>query len=685
MTDRPLVVAGLRLVGGAAEESVVPGSRTVGRKQKLLSSTVFDDPLAAADFLANILEASTEYSIIGKDLDGTIELWNEGARRLYGYEPEDMIGTVNASILHAREDVATGLPARMIATALEAGKFDGLVVRRRKDGTTFTARVVMTPRRNSHGVPIGFLLISKDISDETRLNQELVTANGDLLDANRHKTTFLANMSHELRTPLNAILGFSELLIDVTGDRFPTATRTRFLEQIHSSGKHLLALINDILDLSKVEAGQMELRLQMVSVAGIVSQVCSTVEPLATQKQINMVCDVVQAGEVMADEGKLRQMVLNLVSNAIKFTPEGGNVTITATRVRDRLEITVADDGIGIAEEDLPRMFREFQQLDSAVNRQQQGTGLGLALTRGFAILHGGDVRVESTRGKGSRFTIDIPIENRSANGVPALLITPLAKATDDVSRPLILIVEDDPASAELLARQIERAGFRTEIARSGAEALTIAQARKPVAITLDIMLPGMDGWEILKRLKSDELTNHIPAIVVSVVDNPELGAALGALDYFVKPLEAKELVKRLSKINLKRLSGGRRTCVLVVDDEPANREWAKHVLDPAGFDVTLASGGREAIELATSQKPDVVMLDLMMPEVDGFELVHVLRDNEDTRAIPIAVLTAKHLTNDDIKQLDGRVSTILMRGSTGAIDLIGHLQVILNKRTVRV
>jgi PAS domain S-box-containing protein len=683
MTDKPHVVDRLHRDAGAAQESVAPGRRAVGCKQKLLSSALFDDPLAAADFLGNILEASTEYSIIGNDLDGTIELWNEGARRVYGYEPEEMIGKANASILHTRQDIAAGLPLRMRAAALEAGKFDGLLARRRKDGTTFTASVVMTPRRNHAGVPIGFLLISRDISDETRINRELLKANSDLLDANRHKTTFLANMSHELRTPLNAILGFSELLIDVTGDRYPTATRMRFLEQIHSSGKHLLALINDILDLSKVEAGQMELRLQMVSIAGIISQVCSTVEPLSSQKHIQIECNAEQAGEVMADEGKLRQMVLNLVSNAIKFTPDGGNVTVTGARVGDRLEITVADDGIGISEQDLPRMFKEFQQVDSGVSRSQQGTGLGLALTRSFAILHGGDVRVESTRGKGSRFTIDIPIENRGSKAVAALSRAPTTTSIEDASRPLVLVVEDDPASAELLARQIERAGFRTEVARTGAEALKIAQMRKPVAITLDIMLPDMDGWEILKRLKSDDETNQIPAIVVSVVDNPELGAALGALDYFVKPLEAKELIKRLSKINLKRLAGGRRTCVLVVDDEPSNREWARHVLEPAGFDVTLASGGREAIELARSQKPDVVMLDLRMPEIDGFQVVQALSDKE-TRAIPIAVLTAKHLTNADIKQLDGRVSTILMRGSTGAVDLIGQIQVILNKRMVQ-
>src|SRR5579872_1849688 len=219
----------------------------------------------------------------------------------------------------------------------------------------------------------------------------------------------------------------------------------------------------------------MELRLETLSVAALVSQVCTTVEPLAAEKRIQLHCQADQAGEVLADATKLKQMILNLVSNAIKFSLDGGTVTITATRVFDRLEIAVADDGIGISEADLPRMFKEFQQVDSGPDRKQQGTGLGLALTRSFAILHGGDVRVESTLGKGSRFTIDIPAEGRITREVPAILDAPAELASDDTTRPLVLIVEDDPASAELLARQIERAGFRTEVARTGSEALAIA------------------------------------------------------------------------------------------------------------------------------------------------------------------------------------------------------------------
>ena len=515
------------------------------------------------------------------------------------------------------------------------------------------------------------------------LLERLSAANADLTDANHHKTVFLANMSHELRTPLNAILGFSELLIDSTDGQFPNATRIRFLEQIHSSGKHLLGLINDILDLSKIEAGQMELHLQTVSVADVLKQAVSTVEPLAAKKQVTLETEAAEAGQITADEGKLKQMVLNLLSNAIKFTPEGGAISISAVQAGGRLQIAVADNGIGIAELDIKRIFHEFQQVDSGTNRKQQGTGLGLTLTRRFAALHGGDVQLESVLGKGSRFTIDLPIggpEDRlAAKGPSEVAVAPQV----DISRPLILIVEDDPASAELLVRQVERAGFRTKNARNGTEAVAMAKAHKPVAITLDIMLPDVDGWEVLTRLKRDETTSDIPVIVVSVVDDPALGTALGALDYFVKPVEAKALVNRLSNFNFRRKSKGRLTHVLVVDDEAANREWLKHVLEPAGFRVTIATGGREAIKLARSGRPDLIMLDLLMPDLNGFDVVEAMSGSEATKTIPIMVLTAKNLTEADIEQLNGHVSTILKRGSTGSKDLLGQLQLILNKRAV--
>jgi len=520
--------------------------------------------------------------------------------------------------------------------------------------------------------------------DRARLLDQLKAANAHLQEANKHKSVFLASMSHELRTPLNAILGFSELLIDATDGQHSPATRLRFLEQIHSSGQHLLGLINDILDLSKIEAGQMELRLQTVSISDVVDQVRNTVEALAAQKQITLESDVAGLGEIEADAGKFKQMLLNLASNAIKFTPAGGTVRISGERFADAAEISVSDTGIGIAVTDQDRIFHEFQQVDSGVDRQQQGTGLGLTLTRRFARLHGGEVRVDSRPGNGSVFTIHMPLKAvPQAQKIESHTLE-IASANGDAQAPLVLIVEDDPPASELLARQLQRAGFRTTIVRNGKEVLSKAKQLKPAAITLDILLPGLDGWEVLTRLKHDETTSSIPVIVISVVDNPDLGIALGAVDYFVKPVPAKELISRLRRFNITN-SARPKTQILVVDDERANREWLTEILEPAGFGVIPAIGGREAIELALSRNPDLVLLDLMMPDVSGFDVVEALRSERATSKTPIMVLTAKDLTEADKRQLNGRVSSILQRGSTGAADLIGLLRQVVDPGAVGV
>jgi CheY-like chemotaxis protein len=295
-----------------------------------------------------------------------------------------------------------------------------------------------------------------------------------------------------------------------------------------------------------------------------------------------------------------------------------------------------------------------------------------LTLTRRFANLHGGDVRLESEVGKGSVFTITLPLETRRSHETPAAVIVERPRPSD--RRQMVLVVEDDPAAAELLIRQIERAGFRTQVARTGNQALAEARVQQPAAITLDILLPDLDGWEVLTRLKNDAATSKIPVIVVSVVDNPELGIALGALDYFVKPVPAGELMTRLAKFKIGHAAGKQPT-VLVVDDEAANREWLHRVLEPAGFIVVMAEGGQEAIDIARATPPDLVMLDLMMPNVTGFDVVEALRAQPSTQNIPIMVLTAKTLTESDIRQLNGHVSTILRRGSTGASDLLRLLK----------
>ena len=506
--------------------------------------------------------------------------------------------------------------------------------------------------------------------DRRHLISQLEESNVALREANQHKSVFLANMSHELRTPLNAIIGFSELLADARDGQFDDATRKRFLNQIMTSGKHLLGLINDILDLSKVEAGQMELRLATVSVPDVVDQVTRTVEPLISKKDIRLSSDVADAGEILADGGKLKQMLLNLVSNAIKFTPDGGTVTIAARRVKDVIEISVADTGIGIAEADQKQIFQEFHQVDHGPGRKHEGTGLGLALTRRFALLHGGDVRVTSRVDKGSVFTLVLP--TRTAIPESPSRVAAAVASNGHGKGSLVLVVEDDPAAAELLTRQLVAAGYRTEVARTGNEALAKARDLQPAAITLDIILPEVDGWEVISRLKSDDSTSAIPVIVVSVVDNRELGIALGAMEYFVKPVDAPALIERLQHFVGK---GKDQVKVLIADDEQTNRTWLTNALEPAGFEVLAASGGREAIELAKSAKPDFIVLDLMMPEVTGFDVVEALRADSSTRETPIMVLTAMNLTEQDKRLLNGRVLEIFKRGSVGSSDIVGLLK----------
>jgi CheY-like chemotaxis protein len=357
-------------------------------------------------------------------------------------------------------------------------------------------------------------------------------------------------------------------------------------------------------------------------------------------------------------------------------------VTIAAQRLKERAEISVADTGIGIAEEDQQRIFDEFQQLDSGAGRQQQGTGLGLALTKRFAELHGGSIDLKSKPGEGSVFTLSLPLTAARESASPSSPLRSQPATADE--RPLILIVEDNPAAADLLVRHLQRGGFRAQVAATGPLALDLARRLQPLAITLDILLPQLDGWAVLTELKRDEHTREIPVVIVSVVDDPELGRALGALDYFVKPVDAKSLLWRLAQFQFPAPDGSRPTRVLVVDDEPSNRTWLTEVLGPAGFSVELASGGQEAIDLARVSPPDLILLDLMMPGVSGFDVVEALQADASMRSIPVMILTGKNLTAAEKRQLNGHVAAILSRSTTDAADLIARLERLRRPVSVR-
>jgi PAS domain S-box-containing protein len=648
-----------------------------------------DQKLTASELETLVVERTRELSAANQFLDSVIEnipnmifvkdaedlrfiRFNRAGEELLGFSRSELLGKNDFDFFPPDQAEQFVSADRETLRNRHLVDIPGETIQTKAKGT----RILHTkkiPILDETGAPSFLLGISEDITEAKQAQEALLQAQEEAERANRAKSQFLAGMSHELRTPLNAILGFSELLSDDSTDRFDQATRRRFLDQIHSSGQHLLELINDILDLSKVEAGQMNLHLEPIELGTLIGGIQATVEPLARSKSISLNTSPLTELRLIADAGKVRQMLLNLVSNAIKFTPSGGRIGIQARQVESWVEIAVSDSGIGIAKQDLTRLFTEFQQLDAGPGREQEGTGLGLALTKRFAELHGGRVTVDSTVGKGSTFTLRLPLQ-AMAVGAPAPVTLPQVAAVD-LDRPLVLIVDDDPQAAEILARHLEAGGFRSELARTGAEALTMARDLKPVAITLDILLPEVDGWEVLNRLKADEATRDIPVVVVSVVDNAALGRALGALDYFVKPVDGKALLSRLGQYTFTTKVKSEPVRVLVVDDEPANLDLLEALLKPAGFGVLRANGGQEGIAVARSKMPDLILLDLMMPNVTGFDVVEALRAEEATRSIPVMVLTAKELTADDKKALNGQVAAIFERNSVAGTDLTAWLR----------
>ncbi|HEX9868237.1 MAG TPA: response regulator [Candidatus Tectomicrobia bacterium] len=479
--------------------------------------------------------------------------------------------------------------------------------------------------------------------------------------ANRHKSEFLASMSHELRTPLNAIIGFSEVLLERLFGEL-TAKQEEYLGDILDSGRHLLSLINDILDLSKVEAGRMELELSRFSLPEVLEIGLTMVRERANHHGIALNLEVAPALDVIeADERKVKQVVFNLLSNAVKFTPDGGQVGITAGLDGDGVRITVWDTGIGIAPEDQERVFEEFQQVGARDGQGQEGTGLGLALVRRFVELHGGRLSVESAIGQGSRFTFTLPVRITSSaeTGLEGVnLIQPEAQ----IDSPLVLVVEDDPQAAELLRLYLEGAGCRVDVAWDGEEGFAKACQLHPALITLDLLLPKMDGWDLLVRLKGDATTREIPVVIVSIKEERGRGFALGAADYLVKPISREGLVSALQRIHLTQRPRDAMT-ILAIDDDPMALELVDAILSQEGFQIIKAYGGEEGVAAARREAPALIILDLLMPELDGFAVVERLRADPATATIPIVILTSKHLTSDEKARLNGKIACLARKG----------------------
>lgn len=548
----------------------------------------------------------------------------------------------------------------------------------------------------------------KLLAGQLRLrSEEIGRKNAQLEESSRMKSEFLANMSHELRTPLNAIIGFSEVMRDgLVGPL--SAQQQEYMSDIFDSGRHLLSLINDVLDLSKIEAGKMVLEGESTNIAALLANSLAIIREKAAAHRIKLSIDAPDnLGEAWLDPRKLKQIIYNLLSNAVKFTTEGGEVTLRA-RMTSRqevlgrseirpalhtqlpggsdtfLEIAVSDTGIGIPVENMPRLFQPFVQLDSSLSRRFEGTGLGLVMVKKLADLHGGAVSVASVPYQGSTFTVWLPYCTAPyipETGEPSPM-TSMRPGTDGMN-PLVLMIEDEAKAADLIRLQLENDGCRVVSAPTAEIALgMLAEGCQPDLITLDILLPGMDGWDFLTRLKAERRFSAIPVVIVSIVADENKGTSLGASKVLQKPISAEQLATALAELGFAR--NGNPAKVLVVDDDPHAVEIVASYLENAGYTALRAYSGAEGLQLAQSQRIDLIVLDLLMPDVSGFDVAQTLKTNPATAQIPILILTAKHLGVHERKALNGNVLKIVEKSQFNHGSFISEVHRALGKQWPR-
>jgi PAS domain S-box-containing protein len=656
------------------------GTDNTARRQVEEERMKLDQRLRDQHFYTRSLIESSIDALITTDPRGIITDINKQTEALTGRTRDELVGAPFKN--HFTDALRAEAGINRVLSEGRVTNYE--LTARARDGTltvvSYNASTFHDRDRNLQGV----IAAARDITELKRFEQTMVQKNVELEDASRMKSEFLANMSHELRTPLVAIIGFSEVLRDgLLGEL--TLQQRGFIGDIFSSGQHLLSLINDILDLSKVEAGKMALDIEAVQVASALQNSLSIVKEKAAARHIRL--DLIAAedtGSINADARKIKQILYNLLSNAVKFTSEGGQVTVRSARVARAdvgqlsgawkgwslpladngfegfLKISVIDSGIGMTPEGLERLFRPFSQIDASLSRKFEGTGLGLAVVKVLAELHGGTVAVESAVGEGSCFTVWLPLRESESEPLTNVKAPAAARVNPLGTAGTALVVEDDFKAAELIRVQLEAEGFKVLHAASAEAALVLAIQQPLSLITLDILLPNMDGWELLGRLKQVPELRGIPVVILSIVADASKGLALGAAAVMQKPISRLELYDALVGLSLFPHPKDRKLTVLVVDDDPKAVDLiALRVTAMAGTAVR-AYGGREAIELARRELPDVIVLDLLMPEVNGFDVVAALAERPETSSIPILVVTSKHLTADDRARLTRYVASIM-------------------------
>ncbi|MDC0717608.1 response regulator [Nannocystis sp. bb15-2] len=629
-----------------------------------------EDPRALQGEVLRSVVANVPIVLLATDVRGALLLLEGRGLQALGLEPRGYLG-------EPVYEVFAGLPALLdgVRRALKGLSLRGVFEFTDRHFETWTA-----PFHDAHGTQLGAIGVATDISESVRseqrlreLNEKLEVARDEAIEASRAKSAFLANMSHELRTPLNAIIGYSEIVLEeLRGRRDQVAVD---VHKIHGAGNHLLGIISDILDLSKIEAGRMELHIESFSVQGMLNDVCNTAQRLMTQN--NNVFDLHIAedlGEMTADLTKVRQVLFNLLSNAAKFT-ERGRIALEVSRLpsaaaepggpRDRsqdwFEFVVADNGIGMSAEQTNRLFQTFYQGDSSTTRKYGGTGLGLAISRRFCQMMAGEIAVESAPGTGSTFRVRLParvigasLPAEEGSREPSLPVGP----RNDAAPQAMLVIDDDPNVYDLMERILSREGLEVYGAATGKEGLALAKRLKPVVIALDIMMPGMDGWAVLQAIRADPDLKGTAVVVVSMLDEKPLGLALGADDYLTKPLRREQLVA-----SIQRLVPVRDGYILVVEDDEGLRELLQRTLLEEGWSVRVASTGPQALDLIEKSRPGLILLDLKIPELDGYEVLQRIRSRPEFVRVPVAVMTAQELARDDWERLGGRVEQVIQKG----------------------